>query len=108
MECRRCLGPVEVPVDESMDLLFVPMSESGVEEDEGARPLPQEGAELDVSEAFWEEMILSQSPFAVCSPDCRGLCPHCGVNLNEEVCQCSREESDFRWGALQALKDKQE
>jgi uncharacterized protein len=107
-ECRRCLEPVEVPVDQHMDLLFVPTDESEMGEGEETRPLPAAGAELDLTEAVREEIILAQSPFALCSPDCRGLCPQCGVNLNRESCRCSGGEPDPRWEALRSLKEKRE
>jgi uncharacterized protein len=107
-ECRRCLEPVEVPVDQSMDLLFVPTDESATGEDEETRPLPPAGAELDLTEAVREEIILAQSPFALCSSDCKGLCPQCGVNLNRESCQCSLGEPDPRWEALRGLNEERE
>jgi len=64
--------------------------------------------ELELGTAIREEMVLSQSPFALCAPDCRGLCPRCGVNLNEETCQCISEEQDPRWDALRALNEERE
>jgi uncharacterized metal-binding protein YceD (DUF177 family) len=30
----------------------------------------------------------------------------CGTNLNEGACDCSEEETDPRWEALRALKDR--
>ena len=91
-----------------MDLLFVPLGESGAEEAEGTRPLPEGVGDLDLAEAVREEMILAQSPFAVCAPECKGLCPHCGVNRNKDSCQCSQEEMDPRWEALRGPNETQE
>ena len=28
----------------------------------------------------------------MCSQDCKGLCPHCGKNLNDGPCDCVEEE----------------
>jgi len=39
----------------------------------------------------------------ICRPDCRGLCPHCGANLNHEICHCQDEAIDPHWGPLQDL-----
>lgn len=37
--------------------------------------------------------IMSEHPIRIlCRPDCRGLCPFCGANLNEEQCDCKAEE----------------
>jgi uncharacterized protein len=108
LECRRCLEPVEVGVEEDLDLLFAPMDETEEEEDESARPLPAGQSDLDLTEAIREEVILSLSTFALCMPDCKGFCPQCGVNLNDERCQCSVEGSDPRWDALRTLKEERE
>jgi len=94
-------------VDEEVTLLFVPPGE-GSEEAEDLRLLPANMVDLELAEAVREEVILSQSPFALCKPDCRGLCPRCGRNLNEESCQCSTEEPDPRWDPLRGLNKKRE
>jgi len=107
-ECRRCLEPVDVPVEEELELLFVPMDESEEVDEENVRPLPEGTGDLDLAEAIREEVILSQSPLALCKPDCRGLCPRCGANLNETSCQCSRDEPDPRWNALRALNQERD
>ena len=39
-----------------------------------------------------DEMILDHPIRILCRPDCRGLCLFCGVNLNEENCDCKTEE----------------
>ncbi len=105
-ECRRCLEPVSVHVEERFDLLFRDAAEAGEDGDDESRLFPGTATELDLTEAIREEMILSQSPFALCRPGCLGLCPRCGVNLNDEVCQCSSEEEDPRWDALRTLKEE--
>jgi uncharacterized metal-binding protein YceD (DUF177 family) len=107
-ECRRCLEPVAVPVDERVEILFTPSDDSEEMEDDGSRPLPASVMELDLLEAIREELILSVSKFALCAPDCRGLCPRCGVNLNLERCVCSAEAKDPRWDVLRALKKERE
>jgi uncharacterized protein len=35
-----------------------------------------------------DELILDHPIRVLCRPDCRGLCPHCGANMNEERCDC--------------------
>jgi len=39
-----------------------------------------------------DEIILDHPIRILCKPDCRGLCPFCGANLNEEKCDCSSEK----------------
>ena len=76
--------------------------------DEDVRLLPVGAGELDLKESIREEVILSQTLLALCMPNCRGLCPQCGTNLNQQSCQCTVEEADPRWDVLRALKKERE
>ena len=107
-ECRRCLEPVSVPVEEELDLLFAPAEDSEEVGEDAVRPLPKKGGELNLADAIREEVLLSQSLLVLCKPDCKGLCPRCGTNLNESRCECSHEESDPRWDALRALNEERD
>jgi uncharacterized protein len=51
-----------------------------------------------------EQVLLSLPSRTLCQPDCKGLCPRCGQNLNQATCNCnSAEQHDPRWKALAAL-----
>jgi uncharacterized protein len=105
-ECRRCLRPVAGKFDEEVTLVFD--ADATAEEDDGGEAFvfdPLSG-NLDLSEAVRGEVILAMNPYVVCEPECRGLCPRCGANLNEGACGCTAEEQDPRWEALRALKDR--
>jgi uncharacterized protein len=104
-ECRLCLEPVDTDVDEELTLVFGPDVDEEVGDDE-VRPLPAGDSELDLTGPIREEVILTQSPLAQCKPECLGLCPKCGANLNEKTCQCQDESTDPRWDALRALGDE--
>jgi len=41
-----------------------------------------------------------------CREDCKGLCPHCGQNLNEGQCSCSVTLEEPRWAALKEIRGK--
>lgn len=105
-ECRRCLEPVAVALDEELDLLFVPEDDlvEADEEEEGVRRFDLASGRLELGEAIREEAILAAPLYVECDPDCAGLCPKCGTNLNEDECDCTLEEPDPRWDALRALK----
>ena len=98
LECRRCLAPVDVPFSQALDLLFIAGAEA-LDEDAGCYVIPSRTAVLDLREAAREELVLRVPQFVECSPDCRGLCPRCGANLNAGPCGCRRER-DPRWEAL--------
>lgn len=89
-ECRRCLSEVEVPVSTGMQVLF---AEGAVadEDDPDVFPLVQgrSGAEVDLRPAVREGWLLETPAFVVCRPECKGLCPTCGANLNLGACTCA-------------------
>ncbi len=107
-ECRRCLDPVETPMNEELSLLFLTPGETPEEGEDEVREVPREETELVLDRVIREELLLIHWPYAVCREDCRGLCPRCGINLNEDSCQCSDEELDPRWDALRALNEERE
>jgi len=105
-ECRRCLEPVEGRLAQEITMVFLSSDTPGAEEDGDARVFDSRASELDLSEPVREEMVLAIDPYVVCRPDCKGLCPQCGVNRNFEECNCSSEASDSRWDVLRALKEE--
>ena len=104
-ECRRCLDGVESPFHSELTTVF-DSDVSGDEDDGGVYAFEPEGSELDVSEAVREETLLAVNPYVMCNPECKGICPTCGANLNEASCDCAEEEIDPRWLALRDLKSE--
>jgi uncharacterized protein len=68
-----------------------------------AYPAPKGIDSVDITEDFREEILLHVPGFAVCSEDCRGICPRCGVDLNKGSCECKTEEGPTLWSALDNL-----
>jgi uncharacterized protein len=73
--CSRCLEEVAAPVS-------VPRFRTEIE------VINPEGT-IDLTDAVREDIILALPYKTLCSPDCRGLCPHCGHNLNHGPCSCA-------------------
>ena len=46
---------------------------------------------LDIDEDIRQELILNNPMKTLCRPDCKGLCPSCGQNLNAAQCECKQE-----------------
>ena len=103
-ECRRCLEPVPGELAQEVTLVFVPSDEAGEEDDGDARAFDAGASELDLSESIREELVFAIDPYVVCDPECKGLCPRCGVNRNTDSCDCTEDEVDPRWDALRALQ----
>ena len=86
LECGRCLSPVETQIDESFSHVIVTETADAQHEDEY---LLAPDAVLDLAEVTMTDLRLSLPTKTLCRPDCKGLCPVCGQNLNESDCMCS-------------------
>ncbi len=100
-ECRRCLAPVDVPLSQSLGLVFV--AEEDARGDEDCYVVPRRATALDLTGAVREELLLAVPQYVECRADCRGLCPRCGADLNAGPCGC-RPEVDPRWEAHTKLQ----
>jgi uncharacterized protein len=61
---------------------------------------------LDLSQWARDALVLDLPDKILCRRDCAGLCPECGKNLNRDPHVHEEEESDSRWAALAALRDR--
>ena len=61
---------------------------------------------VDLTAHMREDIILELPQRALCAEGCKGLCPHCGKDLNKGSCRCKPSEGDLRWHALDNLKLK--
>jgi DUF177 domain-containing protein len=61
---------------------------------------------LDLSAWARDSLILALPDKILCRPDCAGLCPVCGKDLNQEPHTHEEEEPDPRWAALERLKNE--
>lgn len=77
-----------------------------LEDEENDEILLLDGAELDLDEVVTTAFVLAMDTKNLCSDDCKGLCPGCGVNLNETPCRC-KPEVDPRLAVLAQLLDKE-
>ncbi len=97
VHCARCGKPMTI------DVKF-PVSEVLVREDaefaEDEDVVVYSGNSVELSEAITNSFLMNVSGKYLCSEDCKGLCPHCGKNLNEESCSCSDDIIDPRWEKL--------
>lgn len=115
--CSRCAGTYSEPLELSVEERFVPAGSVKPEQEEEVElddlcVFEYEDAEIDIDELVRENLIAGLPYRPLCSPDCKGLCPVCGQNLNEKSCTCGEAEPEIdpRWGALKKFtsgSDKQ-
>lgn len=92
--CARCLDDIRVAVAVK-DLCF---------HFEKVRDM-----EVDLTEDVREELLLAVPSCFYCSPDCKGICPMCGTNLNHASCSCDErraEEEEERAAAMPSPWDQ--
>jgi uncharacterized protein len=109
VDCDRCLKQVTVPIESTFDVTYVPASDyveteaaELQEEDLGLSVYEDEA--IDIDELVREQVLLTMPTRALCEEDCKGLCPVCGANRNENPCECEPKEIDPRWGALKDFR----
>lgn len=103
LECRRCLGAVEWTLDEEVSLWFEPL-ENATDSEGEVYPLPERGEEIDLTEPLREQILLRVPQYVLCEEECRGLCAHCGSDLNHGSCGCVPEPTAGPWDALKSIK----
>jgi uncharacterized protein len=111
MACARCLEPVTHDVRRDFELLYRPLgTDAGRDElsvtDAEAEIGYYEGEGVLLEDVLREQVLLALPLKVTCREDCKGLCPHCGKNLNEAQCSCEVPMEDPRWQALKDIRDR--
>jgi uncharacterized protein len=117
VECGRCLERYAVPLDQELDLFYLPRGvDRPQEQEEEEVELTDrdvvvgyyDGDELDLGDVVREQIFLTLPLKRLCRADCRGLCLTCGRNLNLGDCSCPPPEvpEDPRLAPLRKLFDK--
>ena len=98
--CYRCLGDavLELRID------VREYQASSPDDDELRTPYLVDDR-LDVSGWARDAIALALPDKILCRPDCAGLCPVCGKNLNDDPHAHAEEHADPRWAALESLKN---
>ena len=108
--CSRCLTPMEEPIEIDFQEEFIPL----VDPVSGSHITTAEAEDsfvidadlmLDLGETLRQYALMSSPSKPLCQPDCAGLCPACGANLNQGRCSCPPQGGN-RWQALATLNAK--
>jgi uncharacterized protein len=104
--CGRCLTTFSRPVEVELAEEFYPAADivSGkmVPPPEDAEPANRidEHNILDLTEVVRQELVVLADAVLYCQPACKGLCPHCGQDLNEVNCSCEDQPVNAGWASL--------
>jgi uncharacterized protein len=107
-DCDRCLEPVDFPIDTDFELCYLPASSLSEDEEVGLEAIDAqagfyEGMGLELADVLREQILLLLPMQRLCRQDCRGICPVCGRNRNQALCDCHEEARDDRWMKLREL-----
>jgi uncharacterized protein len=115
LRCSRCLSDFHLDLAERFALTYCPRplmpeqvrpgEEAELSEDE-IDLIPFDGDEIDLLEGFQEQLVMSLPVKALCAPECRGICPQCGADLNQGPCGCVDDRIDPRLAVLAKFKPK--
>ena len=98
--CARCMKEVaenyRVSVNETL-------AHEDAEVSDRDDVIPFSGNSVDLGSAIWPNVLLALGTKYLCKPDCKGLCPMCGVDLNEASCNCKHDDIDPRLAGLADL-----
>jgi uncharacterized protein len=113
LQCARCLEPVPQEVAREFELLYRPLgADAGRDElsvtDAEAEIGYYQGDGVLLEDVLREQVLLALPLKITCCEDCKGLCPHCGKNLNQEQCSCVVPAEDPRWAALKDIRGRLE
>ncbi|MDY6998886.1 MAG: DUF177 domain-containing protein [Actinomycetota bacterium] len=109
-ECARCLTAITGEVDIDLTELFAypdSATDETTEADEVSRVRRDGGSEtVDLEQPVIDAIGLALPFSPVCSPDCAGLCPDCGVALATAEPGHQHEKIDPRWAKLAELREQ--
>jgi uncharacterized protein len=107
-ECDRCLESAVFPVDSEFELYYRPVAEGyGEEKSLDASEAEMgfyEGDGLELNDVLREFVLLALPMQKLCEENCKGICPMCGQNRNQNDCNCQMVEGNDRWAALKELR----
>jgi uncharacterized protein len=111
LQCARCLESVYRDVSREFELLYRPLGvDAGRDElsvtDAEAEIGYYQGEGILLEDVLREQILLALPVKITCRENCRGLCPQCGKNLNQEQCSCSIATEDPRWEALKGIRSR--
>jgi uncharacterized protein len=108
VDCDRCLGSVLIPIASDFDVKYISSDDYRATEtvelqEEDLSVAVFEDATIDIDELVREQVLLALPARALCTEECKGLCPVCGSNKNSQDCACETRERDPRWSGLQNI-----
>jgi uncharacterized protein len=102
--CVRCLCETRIPVEADVEGFYVRPGHEGEFPEEQEIELVGDDSTIDLGTAV-RASITVELPFApVHDPDCKGICPACGADLNVSACDCARADTASPFAVLKDFR----
>src|SRR5438093_3660988 len=115
LPCSRCLEPSRIAISKPFELFFRERDEAMFDEEEeielndkDTRTAFFTGKQLAITDILREQILLALPMKTLCTVDCKGLCPHCGINLNSGSCNCAHDDFSPHMDTLVEIKRRLE
>jgi len=113
LQCSRCLNSFNYKINSPVDIAFRPASEL---KEEGCHEIQKDELDigfyrnniLDIDDVINEQLALNIPMKPLCTPECKGICPECGLDLNKTQCKCKSRDIDERFKILEKLIKREE
>lgn len=107
LTCGRCLEQYNYSLLTQLDEKYY-LAELGLKDvdHEADDYIPFSGDWIDITQEVAAAVQLALPMRQICNENCKGLCPHCGTNLNHAACDCREDDIDPRLAVLKELFNK--
>ncbi|RJQ30250.1 MAG: DUF177 domain-containing protein [Peptococcaceae bacterium] len=99
--CNRCQEPFDYSFTAPLVETYYPAVQGRA--GAGEEAVPFSGDVIDLAPEAQKSILINLPMKVVCRQECLGLCRQCGVNLNENVCQCADMKDSY--SHMAGLKD---
>jgi uncharacterized protein len=110
--CSRCLDPFDLKIDTDISTTALPhmpsMNAADAGDDtelkgEDIDVMVYHGESIDLDDEVAQQIIMALPFKPLCRKTCKGLCSHCGADLNKAPCQCPAKDESSPFAVLKSL-----
>ena len=111
LACSRCLKEYDEGISSSYTVFYLPASNAPLDEEvelleQDLVSVSYSGEDIDFSAEIAEQVLMEIPYKPLCVADCLGLCPDCGVDLNNAACGCGRSDGSLKFSILKNFEVK--
>ena len=95
LECGRCLKPFNMDLNGTSNIFLSKKKygkESELHEEDLIVEYLEDEEHFNVSELLREEILVQTPMKPLCDENCKGICPVCGADKNENPCDCEKKQ----------------